>query len=194
MTAAVRGLEGSRTILRRRALPSGRAVAGGFLMALAALGVFVAARGAGARPTQNYVVVAHEVIAGTTLTDDDLTFAALDLPGSLASHAFTSRSSVVGQVAIAHLSAGDLVQSSVVVAGDRVVLGDWNCDGTPTAAIARPSTGAVYVFDKWPAAGVAASVHPVGTVAGVVDLRVEPRGDCAALFAVDADGSESEVM
>jgi pilus assembly protein CpaB len=118
MTAAVRGLEGSRTILRRRALPSGRAVAGGFLMALAALGVFVAARGAGARPTQNYVVVAHEVIAGTTLTDDDLTFAALDLPGSLASHAFTSRSSVVGQVAIAHLSAGDLVQSSVVVAGD----------------------------------------------------------------------------
>jgi serine/threonine protein kinase len=78
--------------------------------------------------------------------------------------------------------------------GDRVVLGDWNCDGTPTAAIARPSTGAVYVFDQWPAAGVAASVHPVGTVAGVVDLRVEPRGDCAALFAVDADGSESEVM
>ena len=60
MTAAVGGLDGSRTIVRRRALPSGRAVTGGFLMALAALGVFVAARGAGQPATQNYVVVAHD--------------------------------------------------------------------------------------------------------------------------------------
>src|SRR3954467_15275304 len=39
MTAAARGLDVSRSIVRRRALPSGRAVTGGFLMALAALGV-----------------------------------------------------------------------------------------------------------------------------------------------------------
>jgi Flp pilus assembly protein CpaB len=111
-------LDASRTIARRRGLPSGRAVTGGFLMALAALGVFVAARGAGQKSTHEYVVAAHEVTAGTRLSDADLSTAALELPGGLASHAFTSRQSVVGQVAVAHLSAGDLVQSSVVAAGD----------------------------------------------------------------------------
>jgi len=118
MTTAARGLERSRTIVRRRALPSGRAVAGGLLMALAALGVFVAARGANERSTQNYVVVAHDVTAGTKLADADLAVAAIDLPSGLASHAFTNRTSVVGQVAVAHLSAGDLVQTSLVAAGD----------------------------------------------------------------------------
>ncbi len=87
-------------------------------MALAALGVFVAARGATQKSTQSYVVVAHEVAAGTKFTEADLAVADLDLPAGLASHAFTNRDSVVGQVALAHLSAGDLVQGSVVAAGD----------------------------------------------------------------------------
>jgi len=112
-----RGL-GGRAIVRRRSLPSGRAVAGGFLMALAALGVFVAARGAAQKSTQDYVVVAHEVAAGTKLTAGDLELAEVDLPDGLASHAFTDRDRVVGQVALAHLSEGDLVQGSVVAAGD----------------------------------------------------------------------------
>jgi Flp pilus assembly protein CpaB len=87
-------------------------------MALAALGVFVAARGAAQKSTQSYVVIAHEVTAGTKLTEADLAIAELDLPAGLASHAFRSRDSVVGQVALAHLAAGDLVQGSVVAAGD----------------------------------------------------------------------------
>jgi eukaryotic-like serine/threonine-protein kinase len=78
--------------------------------------------------------------------------------------------------------------------GDRVVLGDWDCDGTPTAAIARPSTGEVFVFDRWPDADAEATVRPVGTVSGAVDLRTEARGDCSLLFAVRADRSESEVL
>jgi Flp pilus assembly protein CpaB len=87
-------------------------------MALAALGVFVATRGASDHSAQNYVVVAHDVTAGTKLTEGDLAVAAIDLPSGLASHAFTNRATVVGQVAIAHLAAGDLVQTSVVAAGD----------------------------------------------------------------------------
>jgi Flp pilus assembly protein CpaB len=87
-------------------------------MALAALGVFVAARGAGQPATQNYVVVAHDVTAGTVLSDSDLGVESLNLPSELAAHAFTSRASVVGQVAVAHLSSGDLVQASNVVGGD----------------------------------------------------------------------------
>ena len=78
--------------------------------------------------------------------------------------------------------------------GDRVVLGDWNCDGTPTAALVRPSTGQVYVFDLWPAPGVEATIKPVDTMSGAVNLRAEARGQCSALFAIRADGSESEVL
>ncbi len=91
MTAAVRGLDGSRTIVRRRALPSGRAVTGGFLMALAALGVFVAARGAGQPATQNYVVVAHDVDRrhDARLTADLRGRSARPARRDLAAHAFT---------------------------------------------------------------------------------------------------------
>jgi len=113
----VQGL-GGRAIVRRRTLPGGRAVTGGFLIALAALGVFVAARGAAQHSTQHYVVVAHEVTAGTKLADADLAVTELDLPPDLASHAFTNRDRVVGQVALAHLATGDLVQGSLVAEGD----------------------------------------------------------------------------
>ena len=34
--------------------------------------------------------------------------------------------------------------------GDLVVIGDWNCDGVATPAIARPGTGQVAMFDRWP--------------------------------------------
>jgi len=87
-------------------------------MALAALGVFVAARGASQPATQNYVVVTRDVTAGTVLSDSDLGVESLNLPSELAAHVFTSRANVVGQVAVAHLSAGDLVQASNVVGGD----------------------------------------------------------------------------
>jgi len=34
--------------------------------------------------------------------------------------------------------------------GDRLLLGDWDCDGTVTPALHRPSTGRTYGFDRWP--------------------------------------------
>lgn len=34
--------------------------------------------------------------------------------------------------------------------GDLVVIGDWDCDGVATPAIARPGTGQVALFDRWP--------------------------------------------
>ena len=35
--------------------------------------------------------------------------------------------------------------------GDFVETGDWDCDGEPTPAIVRPSTGDVVLFNAWPA-------------------------------------------
>ena len=37
----------------------------------------------------------------------------------------------------------------VGAAGDLVAVGDWDCDGTPTPAVVRPSTGRLYLFDGW---------------------------------------------
>lgn len=34
-------------------------------------------------------------------------------------------------------------------AGDRVLVGDWRCDGDPEPALLRPSTGEVFVFRGW---------------------------------------------
>jgi hypothetical protein len=38
-------------------------------------------------------------------------------------------------------------------AGDDAVLGDWDCDGRATPALYRPSTGEVFLFDGFAAAG-----------------------------------------
>src|SRR3954464_6269244 len=77
----------SRSISRRGTLPTGRAVVGGVLVAVAALGVFVGgSRGAVPAfgffvpderatrgPTTQYVVARHDLPVGTRLTADDLT-------------------------------------------------------------------------------------------------------------------------
>lgn len=43
----------------------------------------------------------------------------------------------------------------VGAAGDQVVLGDWDCNGTATAALYQATTGIVFIFDRWPANGAA---------------------------------------
>lgn len=91
---------------------------GGFLIALAALGAFVAARGTGDGPSHRYVVAARDVVAGSTLTSADLRTSAVDLPDDIAARAFTDAGALVGKVATAALSEGELVQASGVVGGD----------------------------------------------------------------------------
>jgi hypothetical protein len=103
-------------VTRRRGLPSGRAVVGGFLIALAALGVFVAYQGAARHATTQYAVVAHDVAPGSILTAADLETAGMELPNELAGRAFTDPSALVGKVTLGPLTDGELVQRSAVVA------------------------------------------------------------------------------
>ncbi|MEY2430835.1 MAG: hypothetical protein QOC92_560 [Acidimicrobiaceae bacterium] len=110
--------DSSLLLKRRRSLPSGRAVVGGFLVAVAALGAFVAARGTGGGPSQLYVVVAHDVVAGTKLKASDLRTTAVDLPDDMAARAFTNVDAVAGRIATTSLANGELVQASSVVGGD----------------------------------------------------------------------------
>ena len=111
------GGDGSgRTVRRRRSLPGGRAVLGGLLVAVAAVGTFAASSRSGAGPQQSYVVTAHALPAGARLQASDLEVVAMDLGSALRGHVFDNRQVLLGATLIAPLGAGELVQASAVVA------------------------------------------------------------------------------
>ncbi len=73
-------------------------------------------------------------------------------------------------------------------AGDVVLVGDWGdvdggCDGLQTAALLRPSTGAVYVFGSWADSGVL-PVEAAAVVDGADSLVADDTPGCAVLHAV----------
>jgi Flp pilus assembly protein CpaB len=90
-------------------------VAGGLLVAAAAIGTFAAWSGAGDAPATRYVVAAVDLPVGHVVTAADLELAAVDAPSSLAARAFASAEAVIGQRTVAPLAEGDLVQRSAVV-------------------------------------------------------------------------------
>lgn len=53
---------------------------------------------------------------------------------------------------------------------DLVRLGDWDGDGVATPALLRPSTGAVFLFDRWPAAGAPVRATIAIAVPDALDL------------------------
>ena len=105
-----------RQVRRRQPLPTGRAVLGGFLIAIAALGIFVAWTGATRGPVEKFVVAARDLPIGTRLTADDLRLVEMDLPASLAARsAFDSTGALVGVQVINPIKAGELVQASALI-------------------------------------------------------------------------------
>ncbi len=105
-----------RTVRRRRGLPGSRAVVGGLLVALAAVGMFAASSRSGAAPRHSYVVVTHALAAGARLQASDLELVTMDLGPELRAHAFEGRQVLLGATLIAPLGSGELVQASTVVA------------------------------------------------------------------------------
>lgn len=78
--------------------------------------------------------------------------------------------------------------------GDDVVVADWHCDGEPSAALLRPTTGEVFVFSSLPAAGETLTARLVATVPGAVSI-VADRTDapCPPLVVRRTDGSNQPV-
>ncbi|MHB8464313.1 MAG: SAF domain-containing protein [Acidimicrobiales bacterium] len=103
-----------RTIRRRHPLPNGRAVAGGLLVALAAVLTFAAYAHAASSPSGHYVVAARAVAPGEKLTASDLALVAVDVPPSVRHHLFGAVADLTGAAAIAPIAAGALVESSAV--------------------------------------------------------------------------------
>jgi hypothetical protein len=79
--------------------------------------------------------------------------------------------------------------------GDQVLLGDWDCDGAQTAALFRPSSGDVFVFDAWATPGHALTVRSMARMAGGVRaVADDPDGDgCPVLVVQTAAGERVEV-
>ena len=114
--AAAPGVAGGRPLKRRGALPTGRAVVGGFLVALSALGIFAAYSRAAAGPTDRYVVARHDIAAGARLTAEDLVLLPMELPEVVVTSAvFASERAVVGATAVGAIRGGELVQAGDVV-------------------------------------------------------------------------------
>jgi len=113
---AIAGTNGQapRAIARRRQLPGGRAVVGGFLVAASAAGVFAAWTSATEVDAPSYVVLGADVAAGDRLDREDLTLVAIDLPAAQRSVAFDDVDVLVGATALAPMAKGQLVQSSDV--------------------------------------------------------------------------------
>lgn len=104
-----------RTVRRRRSLPSGRAVVGGFLIALSAVGLFTAYSRAAAGPTTLFVVARDDVPIGTRLTSAHLTRLAMDLPDAVAAGVFRTPEALSGATTVGPIRRGELVQAGDVV-------------------------------------------------------------------------------
>lgn len=75
--------------------------------------------------------------------------------------------------------------------GDLVAVGDWDCDGTSTPAVLRPTTGRLHLFDAWASPDAAVTATPGPTVpTGAIAL--EPRG-CGEATVRTADGQSLEL-
>lgn len=71
--------------------------------------------------------------------------------------------------------------------GDVTLVGDWFCRGSPVPALLRPSTGEVFVFERWPAPGDEVRGLRAGAFPGALELAsVEraPPAACPSLGAV----------
>jgi Flp pilus assembly protein CpaB len=133
--AATPSGEGARTIRPRRGLPGGRAVVGGLLVAIAAVGVFATVSGAGDGPSTEYVVAATALPAGRVIGPDDLTTVALDLPPGQARAAYRDPPSLIGKLVLAPVGEGELVQASAI--------GQSVADGVPSVAMSLPAAAAL---------------------------------------------------
>jgi Flp pilus assembly protein CpaB len=100
---------------RGRTVAVGRALAGGFLVAVAAAIVFAAVLSGTAHSLQTYVVASQPLPPGALLQPADLTTYRMDLPPGSRSGAFTSPELLSGRTLAVAVSPGELVQSSMLV-------------------------------------------------------------------------------
>lgn len=127
--------DGSRRVERRVGLPSGRAVVGGLLMALAAVGTFLAYADATADDTIDVLVAARDLAPGQTITASDVELVPVELPGGVRG-LFGAVDAAVGRQVAAPVVAGEFLLASATVV-------PLEGDETLEVAISVPASRAV---------------------------------------------------
>lgn len=129
------GASPGRRVQRRVGLPSGRAVVGGLLMAVAAVGTFLAYAGATADDTIDVLIATRDLRAGQTITSGDVELVPVDLPGEVRG-LFGAIDAAVGRQVVAPVDAGEFLQASATVTPTEG-------DETLEIAVAIPGSRAV---------------------------------------------------
>ena len=151
-----------RRVERRVGLPSGRAVVGGLLMAMAAVGTFLAYASATADDTIDVLIAARALRVGDTITAADVELVAVELPGEVRG-LFGDPDAAVGRQVVAAVDEGEFLQASATVS-------PVDGDETLEVAVSLPGNRAV--------SGLSAGER--------VDIFSTWSGDVTELIAVDA--------
>lgn len=104
---------GRRRVPGRATLPSARAVVGGLLVSVAAIGVFVVWARSTDRSDVPYVVAARSVPPGDRLSVDDVELEPIGVEGESVP-AFSDIEAVVGRVVLGPVADGELIQPGQV--------------------------------------------------------------------------------
>lgn len=183
-------VNGARPLPRRRAAPGGRAVVGGLLVAVAAVGTFAAYAGATADHRVAYVVAAHDLEPGHRISRADLSTAPMQLPPAMSARlAFRQPASLVGALVVGPLSAGELVQAGDVAAGPPAA-GDRELSFDIKAS--RAVDGTLAPGDRVDVLATYGSGTDQVTVAVVTGVAVVARTEVSATLG--AAGDQTEVI
>ena len=109
---------GARPTFRRGPALSTKAVVGGLLVAVSAVGLFVAAKSSGEEPVDTWIVARRSVPTGAVITKDDLALASGRLPAQIDAGLFAQPADLIGRVALTPISKHQLIGASSV--GDAV--------------------------------------------------------------------------
>ncbi len=118
-----RGPRPGRVIGRHAALPGGRAALGGLLIAIAAVGVFVAYEGASDGPQHAVVVARRDIPVGAVIEAADLRIVRADLPADTRAGTYASLGALVGHVALGPIGQGEIIQAAVITADPSTAIG-----------------------------------------------------------------------
>ncbi len=197
------GVQPARRIERRIGLPSGRAVIGGLLMALAAIGTFLAYAQATTDATIDVLLATRALAPGETIAEADVELVAVEVPAQVRG-LFGAIDAAVGRQVVAPVGAGELlVASATAVPTDGAESLEVAISLPASRAVGRLRPGErVDVFSTWSSQvteliAVDARVLEVGggspTVLGggetvIVRLAVTDFGQVEALVHAQAAG------
>lgn len=111
--------ETAGSLRRRKTLPGGRAVVGGFLVALAGVGVFAGYTNATADTRVEYLVARDDLALGQRISRSSLGYLPMDLPDLVRSRSFRDPEALIGAVVLGPVSKGELIQASDVLIRSR---------------------------------------------------------------------------